>query len=207
MITLYQRTDCPFCWKVRIALAELKLEYQSVELQLGQKHTNVVAVSPTGTVPVLEDEGTAIWESSVILDYLDRKYAPGQLIPTEPDSEANVRLLQVYSDKLVGPCIKGLVFEKRSKPEHMWDKNVIQQGEEEWATCQKWLEAKLNGQAFFGDGFSAADCALAARFGIAEAYGAAVSAEFSGMHNWYQSIKARDSWEKAYPSSFIRTEK
>lgn len=206
MIELYQRTDCPFCWKVRIALEELGLKYRSIDLELGQKHTDVAAVSPTGTVPVLLDDGTAIWESSVILDYLDRKYAPGQLIPTEPDAEANVRLLQVYSDKLVGPCIKGLIFEKRSKPEHLWDNDVIRQGEEKWATCQSWLEARLNDRASFGDRFSAADCALAARFGMAEAYGAAVSAETPGLHGWYQSIKARDSWAKAYPSSFIRTE-
>ena len=53
MLTLYQRTDCPFCWKVRIALAELDIEYQSVDTVLGEKHPEVQRLSPTGTVPVL----------------------------------------------------------------------------------------------------------------------------------------------------------
>lgn len=206
MITLYQRTDCPFCWKVRIALAELKLDYQTVDTELGEKHADVLRLSPTGKVPVFVDGETAIWESSVILDYLDRRYAPGRLIPAEPVAESRIRLLQTYSDKLVGSCLSKLVFEKRSKAEGEWDSELIRRAEVEWAACQTWLEDQLDGATFFGDGFSAADCALAARFGVAEAYGAAVSDEFPGLHSWYQSVTARRSWKNAYPYSFIRTQ-
>lgn len=187
-----------------MALVELNLDYRTVDLELGQKHTDVVELSPTGKVPLLVDDGTAIWESSVILDYLDRRYAPGRLIPTDPVAEANVRLLQVYSDKIVGPCIRGLVFEKRSKSKQDRDNDVIRQAEAKWTNCLGWLEAEIGNREFFGDEFSAADCALGARFGIAEAYGAAVSDEHSGLRRWYQSVTARENWKKAYPASFIR---
>lgn len=206
MMTLYQRSDCPFCWKVRIALAETKLDYEVVNTVLGEKHPDVLRLSPTGNVPVLVDGDIAIWESSVILDYLDHRYALGRLIPFEPVAETDVRLLQTYSDKIVGINLRDLVFEKRSKPRHEWDKDVILQAEEKWVTCQAWLESEIGSREFFGDKFSAADCALAARFGIAEAYGAAVSVEFVELRRWYQSAKARRSWKDAYPSSFIRTE-
>lgn len=206
MITLYQRSDCPFCWKVRIALAELQLEYKTVDTELGEKHPDVIRLSPTGNVPVLVDGNTVIWESSVILDYLDRCYAPGRLIPAEPAAESRIRLLQIYSDKVVGGCLRNLVFEKRSKPEGVWNSELIRQGEVRWEACQTWLEDRLDGATFFGDGFSAADCALAARFGVAAAYGAAVSDELPGLHSWYQAVTARKSWQSAYPNSFIRTE-
>jgi glutathione S-transferase len=177
MLTLYQRTDCPFCWKVRIALAELDIEYQSVDTVLGEKHPEVQRLSPTGTVPVLVDGDVVIWESAVIFDYLDSRYAPEKLISRDPAQQARERLLHVYSDKIVGGCLKEIVFEKRSKPESEWDADRIREGENHWHTCQTWLQQKLGTDPFFGARYCATDCALAARFGVAEAYGAAVNME------------------------------
>ena len=53
MLTLYQRTDCPFCWKVRIALVEYGIEFDTVDTVLGEKHPEVTRLSPSGTVPLL----------------------------------------------------------------------------------------------------------------------------------------------------------
>jgi len=204
MLTLYQRTDCPFCWKVRIALAELDVEHQLVDTELGEKHPEVGRLSPTGSVPVLVDGELAIWESAVILDYLDARYGPGRLISSDPVEQSRERLLQVYSDKLVGGCLKQIVFEKRSRPESEWDAEKIREGENQWRDCQAWLARSLDGRQYFGAMYSAADCALAARFGVAEAYAAGVTGEFPQLLQWYQAVVARPSWERAYPTHFIR---
>ena len=206
MITLYQRTDCPFCWKVRIALAELGLDYQAVETRLGEKHPEVGRLSPTGSVPVLVDGETAVWESAVILEYLDSRYAPGKLFPGDPAEQVRVRLLHAYSDKIVGPSLRELVFEKRSKPVQDWDKDIIRQSEAKWRDCLLALEQKLDGKPFFGEGYCAADCALTARCGVAEAYDAGITAEFPGLLRWYEAVVSRPSWKVAYPTSFIRSE-
>ena len=144
MITLYQRTDCPFCWKVRLALAELGLSYESVDISLGEKHPDVQALSPTGTVPVLVDDGVAIWESSVILDFLDRRYGERRLVPSEAEEEARVRLLTVYSDKIVGGCLKDVVFEKRSKPEREWNAELLREAAERGCTTLDGLGMLVN---------------------------------------------------------------
>lgn len=206
MLTLYQRSDCPFCWKVRIALAELELDYQSVDTVLGEKHPEVLRLSPTGTVPVLVDAEVVVWESAVILDYLDARFAPGSLLSADPAVQSRERLLQVYSDKQVGGCLKEIVFEKRAKPESEWDAEKIREGAARWRDCQAWLQQQLDGRQYFGSAFSAADCALAARFGVAEAYGAAVNADFPQLLQWYEGVTARPSWQRAYPTSFIRTD-
>ncbi len=206
MITLYHRGDCPFCWKVRLALAELNLQFESVETRLGQKHPAVLEHSPTDTVPVLVDGDTVIWESSVIIDYLDARYSPGKLIPEDAAEAAQMRLFHVYSDKVVGSCLKDLVFEKRSKPAAEWDLDLIAASEKKWMSCQQWLEQRLNDDEFFGGSYSSADCALAARFGVAEAYGSALTPEYPRLHRWFESVKARDSWATAYPASFIRAD-
>ena len=206
MLTLYQRTDCPFCWKVRIALAEQDIEYQQVDTVLGEKHPEVQRLSPTGTVPVLSDGELAVWESAVILDYIDARYAPGRLISREPVAAARERLLQAYSDKLVGGCLKDIVFEKRSRPEREWDREKLREGELRWRDCQCWLERQLADRPYFGEAYSAADCALAARFGVAEAYGVGVNEDFPELLRWYRGVTTRPSWAKAFPASFIRTD-
>jgi len=206
MITLYQRTDCPFCWKVRIALVELGLAYQIVEIQFGEKHPEVGSLSPTGSVPVLVDGDMAVWESAVMLEYLDSRYAPGKLFPGDAAEQSRIRLLHAYSDKIAGPSLRELVFEKRSKPSQDWSQDIIAQSEQKWRNCLRVLEQKLDGKPFFGNGYSAADCALAARCGVAEAYGAGVTVEFPGLQNWYESVVSRPSWQAAYPTSFIRSE-
>jgi glutathione S-transferase len=203
MITLYQRTDCPFCWKVRLALAELGLGYRSVDTRLGEKHPDVVRFSPTGTVPVLVDGDVVIWESGVALDYLDARYGVGTLLPTDPGQQAWVRSLHAYSDKCIGPALRGLVFEKRSKHRQEWELPLIESSEAAWKDCQAWLEANLQTRWMGGCLLSAGECALAARCGVAEAYGAAVSSEFPALYEWFLAVKWRPAWDAAYPDSFI----
>ena len=206
MLILYQRTDCPFCWKVRLALAEHGIEYRSVDTILGEKPPDIQGLSPTGTVPVLVDGELALWESAVILEYIDARYAPGKLVSREPEAGARERLLHAYSDKIVGGSLKEIVFEKRSKPESGWDWDKLREGETRWRECQAWLERALAGRPWFGKAYSAPDCALGARFGVAEAYGVGVNADFPALQKWYRRVTGRPSWERAFPDSFIRTE-
>lgn len=205
-MTLYQRTDCPFCWKVRLALVELGLAYEIVEIGLGEKHPEVSRLSPAGTVPVLLDDGLAVWESAVIMEYLDSRYAPGRLFSSDPVEQTRIRLLHAYSDKLVGPCLRDLVFEKRSKPERDWDGETLRASEQKWRGCMEYLERLLDGRPGFSREYSAIDCALAARFGVAEAYGAGVTTGFPALFRWYRSMRDRPGWAAAYPTTFITSE-
>ncbi len=187
-----------------MALQEMSVAHDIVGTQLGEKHPEVVRHSPTGTVPVLVDGNVVIWESSIMLDYVDAQYAPGRLIPAEPGHQARVRTLHAYSDKCVGPALRDLVFEKRSKPESEWDLSVIQESELKWLACQAYLEEQLTPGGFFGPEFGAADCALAARCGVAEAYGVDVSGKYPKLRDWFGQVKLRASWCAAYPEQFIK---
>lgn len=202
-LKLYERTDCPFCWKVRIALSELNIRVEKHNSKLGEPHPEVLLRSPKKTVPVLMDGDLAIWESAVILEYLSATCEEGAIFPANPKSGAEVRLLHQYSDSVVGPALRGLVFERRSKPEADWDVDIIEQSEKSWGNCLDWLQGKLAGKDYFAGEYSAADCALAARFGVAEAYGAGVDDRFPALLEWFDRIKQRRSWEESYPTSFI----
>ena len=202
MITLYERPDCPFCWKVRLALTELGLGYNSIETRLGEKHPEVLRLSPTGTVPVLLDGDVVIWESGVAVDYLDARYSAGSLIPAEPGRQAWVRTLHAYSDKCIGPALRGLVFEKRSKYRDDWDPGLIETSAAAWIDCQAWLESNMQPAWMGGCALSAGECALAARCGVADAYGVPVAADYPRLYEWFEAVKWRPAWDAAYPASF-----
>ena len=204
MITLYHRTDCPFCWKVRLGLEELQLDCNMVDNKLGKQHSGVVLLNPKGSVPVLLDDETVIWESNAILEYLDDKYAPGSLYPGSAEQRAAVRLLQYYSDTVIGPSLRELVFEKRSKAEDQWDSQKIAHSEDAWQACLRQLSSWLDGKDFFCETFSAVECALIPRFGIAEAYGASGVDDFPFLNRWFCELKQRPSYKQAYPNNFIR---
>lgn len=72
MIKLYQYETCPFCEKVRRKLAELDIEYERVDIDPSNKPTPVTSTG--GTVPVIDDDGMIMNESSDIVKYLEKKY-------------------------------------------------------------------------------------------------------------------------------------
>ncbi len=205
MFTLYHRSDCPFCWKVRIALAELEVDYQLVDTVLGEKHPKVVKLNPKGSVPVFIDGKTVIWESNAILEYLEDIFGPGKLYPGSAAQRAQQRLMVSYSDTVVGPALRGQVFEKRSKPEVEWDREVIGKSEQAWYDCLVQLEAWLGSKRSFAGSFSAAECALLPRFGIAEVYGATSYQDFPQIARWFTQMKRRHSYSSTYPDSFIQS--
>ena len=82
MITLLHTLGSPFARKVRIALAEKRLEYEKDVASAAKRPLDVFsAQNPSLTVPVLLDGDVTIFESNLILEYLLRTY-PGNA----PDS-------------------------------------------------------------------------------------------------------------------------
>ena len=205
MIYVLGKPECPFCWKVRLGLSELQIDYNVIHTELGEKHPDVLRYNPKGSVPVFVDGETVIWESNVMLEYLDDKYASGGLYPKSAEQRAKVRLILCYSDTVIGPALRELVFEKRSKSEEQWDSGKIHQSENAWQECLRQLSSWLNGKEFFNHQFSAVECALIPRFGIAEAYGAStVVEEFPLLGRWFSEMKQRRCYQETYPESFIR---
>ncbi|MCY4137327.1 MAG: glutathione S-transferase family protein [Rhodobacteraceae bacterium] len=80
--------------KVRIGLAEIGLDYdsQTLDLQEGDQHeAGYIALNPDAVVPTLIDGDLVLVESSLILEYLDREYNDGWLMPPGRMAQAAAR--------------------------------------------------------------------------------------------------------------------
>ncbi len=104
MIRLYDAARCPYCARVRIVLAEKGLEYETVEIDLGERPAWLYEKNRTGRVPVLEEDGGYVLpESTVIMEYLESLYPEPQLLPADSRSRALVRLRVWRFDELGSP--------------------------------------------------------------------------------------------------------
>ena len=103
MITLYDADRCPYCARVRIALAEKGIEYETVEVDLSDRPAWIYEKNSTGRVPVLEEDAFLLPESEVINEYLEERYPEPALWPADPGERASARLLVFRFDDLSKP--------------------------------------------------------------------------------------------------------
>ena len=118
MLTLRSSPASPFVRKVRIAAAVLGLERViTVEAADTISPTDSVRQqNPLGKIPalVLED-GTVLFDSRVILEYLDHRAGGGRIVPTDPKARFAALRLQALADGLMDASIL-LIYEGRWRP-------------------------------------------------------------------------------------------
>ena len=92
-LILYHHNSSVCAAKVRVALAEKALEFESRLLRLDgdQFHPEYVALNPNAVVPTLVHRGRAVIESNIILEYLEDAFPTPPLHPADPHSRAGAR--------------------------------------------------------------------------------------------------------------------
>ncbi|HVM56405.1 MAG TPA: glutathione S-transferase family protein [Gaiellaceae bacterium] len=102
-LVLYDAPRCPYCARVRIVLAEKGIEYEVVEIDLADRPAWIYEKNPTGRVPVIEEDGWALPESAVIMEYLEERYPEPALLAADPADRALARLRIFRQDELTSP--------------------------------------------------------------------------------------------------------
>ena len=89
----------PFVRKVRVVLAEKKLDYEFVLEDVWSPATTISASNPLGKVPCLVmEDGGAMFDSRVIVEYLDTMSPVGKLIPSGGRERASVKVWEALAD-------------------------------------------------------------------------------------------------------------
>jgi glutathione S-transferase len=88
VITIYDAARCPYCARVRIALAEKGIPYEPVAIDLSNRPAWLYEKNPAGKVPVLDEDTLVLPESVVIMEYLEDRYPEPALLPADPAQRA-----------------------------------------------------------------------------------------------------------------------
>jgi glutathione S-transferase len=102
VITLYDAARCPYCARVRIAIAEKGIEYEPVVVDLSNRPAWLYEKNPVGRVPVLEEDTLVLPESVVIMEYLEERYPEPALLPADAAARALERLRVLRFDDELG---------------------------------------------------------------------------------------------------------
>lgn len=103
--TLYYAQRSPYARKVRILLAEKKLPCELTETDIINKSPEFLKISPIGKVPVLVDEGTTIWDSTQIIEYLDETYPEPSFYPSDRADRLKCRQWEELGDTLADSAV------------------------------------------------------------------------------------------------------
>ena len=124
-------TTSPYVRKVRIVMAEKKLDYQFVNEDVWSADTNISASNPLGKVPCLVMEGgEALFDSRVIVEYVDTLSPVGKLIPDRGRERAEVKTWEALADGLLDAALL-------ARMESVWPHRKDSE------RCQAWIDRQL----------------------------------------------------------------
>lgn len=121
MLKLYHAHHSTCSQKVRIALAEKCLEFESVIVDLANKEhlkPEYLAINPNGVVPTLVHDDDAITDSSCIVEYIDEVFPDHPLVPRDPVARARVRAWMRFLEEVPTYAVRVPSFNKAFLPRY-----------------------------------------------------------------------------------------
>jgi maleylacetoacetate isomerase len=166
-VRLYSFFRSSAAYRVRIALNVKGVAYETVTVNLPASAHHAAefrALNPQATIPTLDDDGTILWQSLAIIEYLDTRYPSPRLIPTEPVARARVQALAQLIACEIHPLnnLRVLIYLRR---ELKLDEAAVAKWYAHWIAEAfgplETLVTKLgSGRHCFGDSLTLADVCL-----------------------------------------------
>src|SRR5262249_22261650 len=144
VIELYWHPLSIMPWRVRIALREKGLAYESVKVNVygtSERSAEFLRLNPFGQIPVLVDDGLAIAESMAIVEYLEERYPEPPLMPADAATRARVRQWMGWSTDYWPLAWKKWIAPRL--PDAQWTDASVAQGRCEIAMHLDVLESAL----------------------------------------------------------------
>jgi len=197
MIKLYDFLPCPFGQKVRIALAEKGLTYDLVQVDITKgenRHPDFFRLNPFGRVPVLVDEDTTVYDSTIINEYLDDEYPEPPILPPVGSSamRARARRLEDFADTSFTPQV-GQLMAELGKPDAERNAERLQRLNQAVERVLDYLNQELAGQQFLATDFSVAEIGFIPRLLVLPNLGIEAGTNRPNVDGWIKRLLERPS--------------
>ncbi len=196
---LYHVALSPFCRKVRLTLAEKRIEVELVEERYWESNAELLRRNPAGKVPVLRHEGRLMAESQAICEYLDETNPEPRLMPQAPLERYEVRRLCAWFDdkfnaEVTVPIMGERVWKKVMKAGYP-DSRLVKAGLRAVREHLDYIASLLEQRRWLaGNQLTLADFTAAAHLSCLD-YISDVDWDHSELvRDWYATIKSRPAF-------------
>ncbi len=198
-VRLYHIALSPFCRKVRLVLAEKRIEVELVEDRYWEPGTELLRRNPAGKLPVLRMDGRLMAESQAICEYLDETIPNPSLMPASAIERYEVRRLCAWFDDKFNteatlPVMNERVWKKVMKTGYP-DSRTVKSGLKAIKDHMDYLTSLLETRRWLaGNTMSLADFTAAAHFSCLDYISDVDWDRSSLLQEWYATIKSRPAF-------------
>ena len=196
MLKLYEHPLSPYAQKVKIALYEKGLRFTAVSPEFlgGGVDEAFLASSPRREVPSLIDDDTTVFDSTIILEYLEDKWPQPPLLPAAPAERARVRMIEEICDTYYEAINWGIAeIRVFGRATGQLAEQMLTRAGEQIEKMNDRLERELGRRDFFnGEHFGWGDLSVYPYIAAATAHGFAPR-ERSNLSSWLGRVSQRDS--------------
>ncbi len=191
---LWSGTLSPFSAKIRIYLNERNIPCDIEEVPWsrqnlwGPKPAEFLQANPRGEVPTLTDDNLAVFDSTLIWEYLEEVHTGTPLLPGSAQDRALARTWEDEADRLMKEHLTVLIREGFLGG---GDQDALATSNAAFADYYDRLEARLQGRTWLGESYSIADIATFVCLLFAQTLGAEI-ADRAELAAWYGRVAARD---------------
>lgn len=199
MIRLYHFSLSPFCRKVRLVLAEKKLDVELVEERYWEPTPEFMRRNPAGKVPVLKIDARMLSESQAICEYLDESVPQPPLMPRDVDGRYEVRRLCAWFDDKFQSEVTSMLLHERVGKKVMGqgypDSKNVKAGSQRIKGHIDYMAQLLDERRWLaGDVMTLADLTAAAHLSCLDYISDVDWHRSAVVKDWYAKIKSRPSF-------------
>lgn len=185
IMSLYSDNDDVYSHQVRIVLAEKGVNVEIQLAKINEVPESLLALNPYGTVPTLIDRDLVLYESRIIMEYLDERFPHPPLLPVYPVARAETRKMMHRIEQ-----------DWYSLLQHIHNNDNAKQARQQLLESLMNLEPVFADKPYFlSDEFSLLDCALAPLLWRLPPLGIDIPAKATGLNAYMQRLFNRESFQ------------
>ena len=197
MLIVYEHPLSPYAQKVKISLREKGVDFEArlpAGIGTGATPSDFMTGNPRGEVPFLRDGDVTVFDSTIILEYIEDKWPSPAMLPGTPAERARVRLIEEVMDCHYEPINWGLgELNNFKRATGELKDRIMKRAGEQIAGLHAWLERELGGRDYFnGEAFGWGDLSVIPYINGSMGSGFAPP-EGSALAAWHTRVMQRES--------------
>jgi RNA polymerase-associated protein len=189
-MTLFSSPTCFYSHRTRLVLAEKNIRVEIVKVEGTDLPEDLLDLNPYHTVPTLIDRDLVLYDSRVIIEYLDERFPHPPLMPVDPVTRAQFRLALYRIEKdwysLADQIEAASDAKQASRTRKILEESIV-------ASSEVFGARKY----FLSDEFSLVDCSIAPILWRLQSYGIEIPEHANSITNYMNDVFSRRSFQES----------